>query len=107
MLSRIVTTLRGGRSAANHLSAPINLYAGHSDFSRPALGLVAPLNQGVESFPAQFFEIADISPIEGTIGRRKCRFVLGSPRNRSQEADGSIPFISTILLLFLRRRAPR
>jgi len=47
------------------------------------------------------FEFADVSPIEGTIGDCKYRFFFSSPRNRTQEADGSIPFISTISLAFL------
>jgi len=54
-----------------------------------------------ESFPIQMFEFADVSPIEGTIGDCKYRFFFSSPRNRTQEADGSIPFISTISLAFL------
>ena len=41
------------------------------------------------------FEIADVSLVEGTIALRNYWFFFTSPRNRTQEADGSIPFIST------------
>jgi hypothetical protein len=37
----------------------------------------------------------------------KCWTLFVSPRNRTQEADGSIPFSSTISLVFLRRMALR
>src|SRR4051794_35859687 len=47
------------------------------------------------SFPAQCFEIADVSLIEGTIAVSNYSFFFASPRNRTQEADGSIPFSST------------
>src|SRR6185312_12234513 len=37
-----------------------------------------------------------------TIAVRNYWYLLGSPRNRTQEADGSIPFSSTKLLVFER-----
>ena len=48
----------------------------------------------------QLFEIADVSLFEGTIADRNYGFFFTSPRNRTQEADGSIPFISTTSLDF-------
>jgi hypothetical protein len=56
-----------------------------------------------ESFPEQLERIADVSLIEGTIGHCNYRFFFTSPRNRTQEADGSIPFISTISFRFYFR----
>jgi len=44
--------------------------------------------------------IADVSPIEGTIAVVNYWFLFTSPRNRTQEADGSIPFSSTNSLRF-------
>src|SRR6185437_5245275 len=55
-----------------------------------------------QSFPAQPRETADVSLIEETIAVRNYWYLLGSPRNRTQEADGSIPFSSTKLLVFER-----
>ena len=48
-----------------------------------------------QSFPAQLFEIADVSLVEGTIAGCNYWFFFGSPRNGIEEADGSIPFSST------------
>jgi hypothetical protein len=56
----------------------------------------------LESFPMQLFEIADVSLVEGTIAVGNYRFFFNSPRNGIEEADGSIPFSST-----LRKRAKR
>jgi hypothetical protein len=44
-----------------------------------------------ESFPKQVLEIADVSLIEGTIGRCNYLIFFTSPRNRTQEADGHDP----------------
>ena len=49
----------------------------------------------LESFPLQRFEIADVSPVEGTIAVGNYWFFFTSPRNGIEEADGSIPFSST------------
>jgi len=53
------------------------------------------------SFQTQAAEIADVSPALETI--RQCKYPepLAKLRNRTQEADGSIPFSSTELLRFL------
>ena len=48
-----------------------------------------------ESFPLQSFETADVSLIEGTIAGSNHSFFFASPRSRTQEAEGSIPFSST------------
>ena len=48
--------------------------------------------------------MADVSPIEGTIGRCNYLISFSSTRNRTQEADGSIPFSSKILLGFFLTR---
>jgi hypothetical protein len=53
-----------------------------------------------ESFPPQDFEIADVSLVEGTIAGSNYLFLFSSPRNGIEEADGSIPFISTKALRF-------
>jgi hypothetical protein len=42
-------------------------------------------------------ETADVSPVEGTIASRNHWFFFGSPRNRIEEADGSIPSFSEVL----------
>jgi hypothetical protein len=39
-------------------------------------------------------------PLWGTFDHRKFLILFTSPRNRTQEADGSIPFSSAILLVF-------
>jgi hypothetical protein len=48
-----------------------------------------------QSFPSQLVLIADVSLVEETTAVRNywCFFI--SPRNRTQEADGSIPFSSS------------
>src|ERR1022692_1586657 len=59
-----------------------------------------PPHPKIESFPTQVPKTADVSPVEGTIACSNYLVLFASPRNRTQEADGSIPFISTIFLLF-------
>jgi hypothetical protein len=54
-----------------------------------------PLDARFQSFPAQRFEIADVSLVEGTIAGCNYLFLFASPRNGIEEADGSIPFSST------------
>jgi hypothetical protein len=60
----------------------------------------AEIQEEIESFPTQLFETADVSLVEGTIAGCNYSFFFTSPRNRTQEADGSIPFSSTRPLRF-------
>ena len=77
--------------------------------------LPLPIGSGartIQSFPAQPIETADVSLFEGTVAVRNCWSLFGSPRNRTQEADGSIPFSSTRCkaappLMFRLTRWPR
>jgi hypothetical protein len=49
--------------------------------------------------------IADVSPNPVTFGARNSMILFGSGQNRTQDADGSIPFISAISLrIFSSRR---
>jgi hypothetical protein len=48
-----------------------------------------------ESFPAQAFNIADVSPAAGTIDHCNYWICFALPQNGIEEADGSIPFSST------------
>ena len=57
-----------------------------------------------ESFQTQAIEIADVSLALETIASCKYPTRKASLRNRAQEADGSIPFISTRSLLFCLTR---
>jgi hypothetical protein len=52
--------------------------------------------------PGARFETADVSLVEGTIAGCNYSFFFASPRNRTQEADGSIPFSSTTSFDFSR-----
>jgi len=47
----------------------------------------------MQLFPTQVLEILTFR--QSTIGRGNYSIRFTSPRNRTQEADGSIPFIST------------
>jgi hypothetical protein len=47
-----------------------------------------------ESLPVEAMNIADVSPTTVTFGERNLLISFGSGQNRTQEADGSIPFIS-------------
>ena len=61
---------------------------------------------GLESFPRQGFEIADVSLVEGTIAGCNYSFFFASPRNGIEEADGSIPFSSTKVGEWCARERP-
>ena len=63
-------------------------------------GSAHPIN--FESFQKHLGEIADVSLTLETFPFCKYPSLLDNLRNRTQEADGSIPFISTIFLLFFR-----
>ena len=54
----------------------------------------------LESLPLEVERTADVSPIAVTIDDRKLLISFRSGQNRTQEADGSIPFSSTTLLMF-------
>jgi hypothetical protein len=56
-----------------------------------------------ESFQTQAGEIADVSLALETIAFCKCLTPQASLRNRTQEADGSIPFSSTELFGYFRQ----
>ena len=43
-------------------------------------------------------EIADVPRLRENVWSRKLLIILGFDQNRTQEADGSIPFSSTVLL---------
>ena len=45
-------------------------------------------------------EIADVPRLRENVWSRKLLIILGFDQNRTQEADGSIPFSSTILFSF-------
>jgi hypothetical protein len=55
---------------------------------------------GVQRKSLELSETADVSPIAAMNHKCKWRILFGSDRNRTQEADGSIPFSSTELLGF-------
>src|SRR4051812_30447172 len=57
-------------------------------------------DQFLESLPPQALETADVSPLAVTVHDPKPLFYLRPSRNRIQEGDGSIPFISTKVLSF-------
>ena len=92
--------LRNTQNRATEVRGPDLPGSSGFGIQRSPVARLTPLNPEIESFPAQLFEIADISPIEGTIGLCNYWFSFTSPRNRTQEADGSIPFISANLLDF-------
>jgi len=54
-----------------------------------------------QSLPQQASETADVSPLAVTVREPKLLIYLCPSRNRTQEADGSIPFISTKAFRFL------
>jgi hypothetical protein len=62
---------------------------------------VAALACIIESLPLEIMETADVSPIAVMNDERKCLSLFVSGQNRTQEADGSIPFSSTIFLRFI------
>ena len=51
-----------------------------------------------ESLPPEATDLADVAPLAATFGERKLLTCFRCTRNRTQEADGSIPFSSTKLL---------
>jgi hypothetical protein len=57
-----------------------------------------PLGSLTESFQSEVVETADVSLTLETVASCKCPSRQNILRNRTQEADGSIPFISTISL---------
>ena len=61
---------------------------------------LSPPNRPLVKFewlPLEALETADVSPIAVTNDERNCLILFGSDQNRTQEADGSIPFSSTII----------
>ena len=65
--------------------------------------------QTLQSLPLELPRTADVSPSAVTFRGRKLLICFVDGQNRTQEADGSIPFISTILLgfIFLKGRLKR
>ena len=59
-----------------------------------------------EPLPLELMETADVSPIAVTNDERKWLTLFSSGQNRTQEADGSIPFSSTELLRIFGRAPP-
>jgi hypothetical protein len=60
--------------------------------------------QTFQSLPLELPRTADVSPSAVTFRGRKLLILFADGQNRTQEADGSIPFISTIFLLFFLTR---
>jgi hypothetical protein len=56
-----------------------------------------------ESLPLEAVETADVSPLAATNAECKQLILFGSDQNRTQEADGSIPFSSTESRVLLTR----
>ena len=56
--------------------------------------------QTLQSLPLELPRTADVSPSAVTFSGRKLLISFVDGQNRTQEADGSIPFISTKLLKF-------
>src|SRR6202034_1118672 len=52
----------------------------------------------IQSLPLELTRTADVSPSAVTFSGRKLLISFVDGQNRTQEADGSIPFISTKLL---------
>ena len=68
--------------------------------------IAPPVRSTFESLPLKLTRTADVSPSAVTFVVRKLLLSLGYSRNRTQEADGSIPFISTKIDFFFVRMRP-